>query len=175
MYLNYGIGEDSESPLDCKEIKPVYPKGNKSWIFIGRTDAEAETPILWSSDAKNWLTGKDSDTGKDWKQEEKGMTEDEMVGLHLRLDGHEGSWWWTGKHGMLQFLRSQRVRHNWGTELNWIGASLVAQMVKNLSAMQETWVRFLGEEDPLEKAIATTLVFLAGESYEQKNLASFSP
>ena len=80
MYLNYGIGEDSESPLDCKEIKIVNPKGNKSWIFIGRTDAEAETPILWSSDAKNWLTGKDPDTGKDWTQEEKGMTEDEMVG-----------------------------------------------------------------------------------------------
>ena len=89
MYLNYGIGEDSESPLDCKEIKPVHPKGNKSWIFIGRTDAEAETPILWSSDAKNWLTGKDPDTGKDWKQEEKGMTEDEMSGWHQRLYRHE--------------------------------------------------------------------------------------
>ena len=69
-----------ESPLDYKEIKPVNPKGNQSWIFIGRTDAEAETPILWPPDAKNWLIGKDPDAGKDWRQEEKGMTEDEMVG-----------------------------------------------------------------------------------------------
>ena len=76
------------SPLDCKEIQPVHPKGNQSWIFIGRTDAEAETPILWSPDAKNWLIGKDPDAGKDWKQE-KGTTEDEMLGWHHSLDGHE--------------------------------------------------------------------------------------
>ena len=78
-----------ESPLDCKEIQLVYPKGNQSWIFIGRTDAKAETPVLWTPDAKNWLTGKDLDAGKDWRQEEKGMTEDEMVGWHHRLNGHE--------------------------------------------------------------------------------------
>ena len=78
-----------ESPLDCKDIKPVHPKGNQSWIFIGRTDAEAEAPILWPPDVKNWLVGKDPDAGKDWRQEEKGMTEDEMVGWHHRLDGHE--------------------------------------------------------------------------------------
>ena len=78
-----------ESPLDCKEIQPVHPKGNQSWIFTGRTDAEAETPILWPPDVKNWLIGKDPDAGKDWRQEEKGMTEDEMVGWHHRLDGHE--------------------------------------------------------------------------------------
>ena len=72
-----------------KEIKPVHPKGNQSWIFIGRTDAEAEAPILWSPDAKKWLTWQDLDDGKDWRQEEKGMTEDEMVGWHHRLDGHE--------------------------------------------------------------------------------------
>ena len=69
-----------ESPLDCKEIKQVNPKGNQSWIFIERTDAEAEIPIIWTHDAKNWLTGKDSDAGKDWRREEKGMTEDEKVG-----------------------------------------------------------------------------------------------
>ena len=69
-----------ESPLDCKDIKPVNPKGNQSWIVIERTDAEAETPILWPPDAKNWLTGTDADAGKDWRQEEKGTTEDEMVG-----------------------------------------------------------------------------------------------
>ena len=78
-----------ESPLDCKEIQPVHPKENQSWIFIGRTDAEAETPILWPPDAKNWLTGKDPGAGKDWRQEEKGMTEDEMVGWHHWLNGHE--------------------------------------------------------------------------------------
>ena len=78
-----------ESPLDCKEIQPVHPKGNQSWIFIERTDAEAEAPILWPPDAKNWLIWKDPDAGKDWRQEEKGMTEDEMVGWHHWLNGHE--------------------------------------------------------------------------------------
>ena len=78
-----------ESPLDSKEIQPVNPKGNQSWMFIGRTDAEAETPILWPPNVKNWLTGKDPDAGKDWGQEEKGKTEDEMVGRHHQLDGHE--------------------------------------------------------------------------------------
>ena len=78
-----------ESPLDCKEIQPVHPKGNQSWIFIGRTDAEAETPIVWPPDVKNWVIGKDPDAGKDWRQEEKGTTENEMVGWHHWLDGHE--------------------------------------------------------------------------------------
>ena len=76
------LGKTLESPLDCKEIKPVHPKGNQSWIFMGRTDAEAETPIFWPSDMKNWLIWKDPDAGKDWGQEEKGTTEDEMVGWH---------------------------------------------------------------------------------------------
>ena len=78
-----------ESPLDCKKINPVNPKGNQSWIFIGGTGAEAETPVLWPPDAKNWLIGKDPDAGKDWGQEEKGMTGDEMAGWHHRLNGHE--------------------------------------------------------------------------------------
>ena len=77
-----------ESPLDCKEIQLVNPKGNQAWIFIGRTDAEAEIPILWPPDVKNWLIGKDPDAGKDQRRE-KGMTEDEMVGWHHQLDGHE--------------------------------------------------------------------------------------
>ena len=89
MLLNCGINKTLESPLDCKEIKPINPKGNKSWIFIGRTDAEAEDPILLPPDVKSWLIGKDPDSGKDWKQEEKGTAEDEMVGWHHRLDGHE--------------------------------------------------------------------------------------
>ena len=78
-----------ESPLDCKEIQSVNPKGNQSWIFIVKTDTEAETPILWPPDAKNWLNGKGPDAGKDWRQEEKGTTEDEVVGWHHWLDGHE--------------------------------------------------------------------------------------
>ena len=77
-----------ESPLDCKEIQPIYPEVDQSWVFIGRTDAEAETPILWPPDVKSWLTGKDPDTGRDWRQEEKGMIEDEMAGWHHWLDGH---------------------------------------------------------------------------------------
>ena len=78
-----------ESPLDCKEIQPAHPKGNQSWVFIGRTDVEAETPILWPPDAKSWLIWKDPDVGKDWRQEEKGTIEDEMVRRHYRLNGHE--------------------------------------------------------------------------------------
>ena len=78
-----------ESPLDCKEIQPVHPKGDQSWVFIGRTDVEAEAPILWPPDAKIWLIAKDPNAGKDWRQEEKGIMEDEMVGWHHRLDGHE--------------------------------------------------------------------------------------
>ena len=87
--LKCGLEKTLESILECKEIKPVNPKGNQSWIVIGKTDAEAETPILWLLDVKNWLTGKDPDAGRDWRQEEKGMTEDEMVGWHHWLDGHE--------------------------------------------------------------------------------------
>ena len=81
-----------ESPLDCKEIQLVHPKGDQSWVFIGGTDAEAETPILWPPHAKSWLIGKDPDAGKDWGQEEKGTTEDEMAGWHYQLNGHEFEW-----------------------------------------------------------------------------------
>ena len=82
------LEETLESPLDCKEIKPINPKGNQCWIFIGRADAGAETPVLWPPDV-NWLPGKDPNTGKDWRQEEKGTTENERVGWHHQLDGHE--------------------------------------------------------------------------------------
>ena len=110
-----------ESPLDCKEIKPVNPKGNPSWIFIGRTDAKAETPILWPADVKNWLIWKFPDAGKDWRWEKKGLTEDEMVGWHQMtwwtwVWASSWSWWWTGRLGVLQSMSSQRVRHDWATE-----------------------------------------------------------
>ena len=89
MLLNWGVGEDFESLLDCKEIQPVHPKWNQSLKFIGRTDVEAETPILWPPDAKSWLIWKVPDAGKDWRWENKGTTEDEMIGRHHQLNGHE--------------------------------------------------------------------------------------
>ena len=109
---------------DCKEIQPVHPKGDQSWVFIGRTDFEAEMPILWPPDAKSWLIWKDPNARKDWGQEEKGTTENEMVGWHHQLNGHEiwinsRSWWWTGRPGVLQSMRSRRVGYDWATELNF--------------------------------------------------------
>ena len=112
-----------ESPLDCKEIQAVHSKGDQSWVFFGRTDAKAETPVLWPPHAKSWLIGKDSDARRDWGQEEKGTTEDEMAGWHHWLDGHEFEWTPgvvnSGRPGVLQFMGSQKVRQNWETELNW--------------------------------------------------------
>ena len=124
-----------ESPLYCKEIKPVHPKGNQSWIFIGRTDAEAETPILWPSDAKNWLIGKDPDAGKYWGQEEKGTTEDEMVGWHHRTMDVSLSMFWVlvmDREAWYTAVHRVAVRHNWATELNWGNHSLecVSTLVK---------------------------------------------
>ena len=105
-----------QSPLDCKEIQPVDPKGNQSWIFIGRTNAEAETPILWSPDVKNWLIRKDTDAGKDWRQEDKGKTgwDGWMASLTwwTQVWASSRRWWWTGKRGMLQSMGSQRVGQN---------------------------------------------------------------
>ena len=109
-----------EIPLDCKEIQPVHPK-DQSWVFIGATDVEAETPILWPPDAKSGLIGKDPDAGRDWEQEEKGMTEDEMVGWTqwTWVWVESWSWWWTGRPGVLQFMGSQsQTRLSDWTELN---------------------------------------------------------
>ena len=113
------------SPLDCKEIQPVHSKGDHSWVFIGRTDAEAETPILWPPDAKSWPIGNDPDVGKDWGQEEKGMDDRGWDGWMASLTQciwvwvDSGSWWWTGRPGVLGFMGSQWVRHTWMTELKW--------------------------------------------------------
>ena len=127
-----------ESPLDYKKIQQVHPKGNQSWVFIGRTDVEAEIPIFWSPDTKSWLIWKDPYVGKDWRQEEKGMTEDEMVRWHYQLNGHEfginsRSWWWTGQPGVLWLMGSQRVGHDWATELtDWTERK---EELKSLSMM----------------------------------------
>ena len=92
MLLSCGVGEDSWESLGLQKIQPVHPKGDQSWVFIGRTDIEAETPILWPPDVKSWLIWKDPDVGKDWGQEEKGTTEDEMAGWHHWLNGHGFGW-----------------------------------------------------------------------------------
>ena len=113
-----------ESPLDCKEIQPVHLKGNGSWVFIGRTDVETEAPILWPPDAKSWFIWKDPDVGKDWRQEEKGMTEDEMVRRHHRLNGRESEWTLgvgDGQGGLAccdSWGRKSRTRLSDWTELN---------------------------------------------------------
>ena len=118
-----------ESPLDCKEIQPVHPKGDQSQVFIGRTDAEAETPILWPPHAKSWLIVKDPDAGRDWGQEEKGTTEDEMAGWHHRLNAYElgelresvmarEAW-----RAVIQGVAKSRTWLSDWTELNWCSLS----------------------------------------------------
>ena len=140
-----------ESPLDCKEIKPVHPKGNQSWIFTGRTDADAEGPKLWPPDGQkeNWLIGKDPDAGKDWRREEKGMTEDEMVGWHHRFDGHE----FEQALGVGYGQRNPECCGPWGhkesdrtEQLNWteltelVGRALLSKALIQLSADRWGWV-----------------------------------
>ena len=112
-----------ESPLDCKEIQPVHPKGDQSWVFIGRTDAEDETPILWPPDAKSWLIGKDPDAGKDWGQEEKGMTEYKMIGWHHRLNGHGFGWTpavGDGQGGLVSCNSWDHKESDRTEQLNWL-------------------------------------------------------
>jgi len=120
--LNCGVGEDSWEFPGLQGDPPVNPKGNQSWIFTGRTDTEAETPILWPPDAKNWLIRKDPHTGKDWRQKEKGKTEDEMVGWHYWLNSHEFEWTPEVGDGQVSLVccnpRSRKEsKHDWVTEL----------------------------------------------------------
>ena len=124
MFWTVVLEKTLESPLDCKEIQPVHPKGDQSWVFIGRTDVESKTPILWPPDAKSWLIRKDPDAGKDWRQEEKGDDrgwDGWMASLTwwTWVWASSRSWWWTGKPGVLQSMGLQRVRNDWATELNW--------------------------------------------------------
>ena len=151
-----------ESPLHCEEIKPVNPKWNQPWIFIGRTDAEAEVPILWSPDAKNWLTGKDPDAGKDWGQEEKGTIEDEMVGWHHWLDGHEfeqalgigdgqetlACWspWGRKESDMTEELTWQQVSYSF-FNIQWKKEKWVTQRLSDMTLKKKASLsRFLGLE-----------------------------
>ena len=151
MLLNCGVGEDSWESfglLDCKEIQPVHPKGNQSWIFTGRTDAEAETPIFWPPDAKNWLIGKDPDAGKDWRQEEKETTEDGWMASVTQWTWvwvNSRSWWWTGRPGVLQFMGSQsRIRLSDWTELNWRAWGATVHGVMNSWTRLNTHMQVLG-------------------------------
>ena len=129
MLLNCVLEKTLESTLDCKEIQSVHPKGNHSWVFIGKTDVKAETPIVWLPDAKNWLIWKDPDAEKDWGQEEKGTTEDEMIGWHYLLNGH-GFGWTPGIGGgqgdlacMVHGVAKRRIWLSSWTELNWISVN----------------------------------------------------
>ena len=148
-----------ESPLDCNEIQPLHPKGDQSWVFIGRTDVEAETPILWPPDEKSWLIWKDPSAWKDWRQE-KGMTEDEMVGSYHRLNGNgfgwTRSWWWTGRPGVLQSMGSQsRTRLSDWTELNWSPYSKHEHLLLKLLQTENTnFLRYF------------CLVFVTGKFYQ---------
>ena len=137
MLLTYGVGEDSW------EIQPVHPEGNQSWMFIGSTDTEAETPVLWPPDVKNWLIREDPDAGKDWRQEEKGLTEDEMVRWHHWLNGREfeqalaigdrqGSLAWWNPWGCKELDTTERL--NW-TELNW------TELFERLKVKMKVWAR----------------------------------
>ena len=134
-----------ESPLDCKEIQPVHPKGDESWIFIGRTDAEAEAPILWSPEWKNQLIRKDADAGKEWRQQEKGVTEDELVGWHHWLNGHE----FEQTLGDSEGQRSLACCSPWGCKesdttewLNWTG-QLSTCGVYSMSWQRDLWTYFI--------------------------------
>ena len=132
------VGKTLESPLDCKEIQPVHPKGDQPWVFIGGTDVEAETPILWSPDAESWLIWKDPNSGKDWRQEKKRMTEDEMVGWHHWHNGHGFGWTpgvGDGQGGLACCSSWGRKKSDTTKWLNWT----------ELNQGQRTWLRGWGK------------------------------
>ena len=159
MLLNWGVGEDSWESLGLQEIQPVHPKGNQSWIVIGRADAE--TPILWPPDAKKWLNGKDRDAGKDWRQEEKGMAEDEMVGWHHRLNGHE----FEQALGVGDGQRGLACCSSWGhkesdmtEQLNWTKLNLsicfpVQHLLSKCSVLELCSSVFLRGSVPIQETI----------------------
>ena len=146
-FWNVVLKKTLESPLDCKEIQSVYPKGDQSWVFIGRTDVEAETPTLWPPDAKSWLIGKDPDAGKDWRQEEKGTTEDEMVGWHHQLNGHGFGWTpgvgdgqgglaWCGSWAHKESDMTEWL--NWLTDWGWLSADFLSIHSSNKQILCQT-------------------------------------
>ena len=168
-----------ESPLDFKEIQPVHPK-DQSWVFIGRTDAEAETPVLWPPHEKSWLMEKTLTLGGIGGRRKRGRQRMRWLDASRTrwtwVWVNSGSWWWTGRPGMLRFMGLQRVGHDWVTEQNWTGlngASLVAQIIKRLPEMRETWVRSLGWEEgngnPLQYS------FLPRKFHGRRSLVGYGP
>ena len=138
-----------ESPLDSKEIQPLHSEGDQPWDFFGRTDAKAETPVLWLPHAKSWLIGKESDAGRDWGQEEKGrqrMTWLDGITNLMDVSLNElRSWWWAGRPGVLLFMWLQRVGHDWVSELNWTDASIKLFLKRNMygKEIKICWYVFL--------------------------------
>ena len=183
MLLNCGVGEKTlESPLDCKEIQPVHPKGDQSWVFIRRIVVEAETPILWPPHAKSWLIGKYPDAGRDWGREEKGTTEDEIAGWHHQLDGHEFEWTLgvgVGQGGLAccdSWGRKEldtTDRLNW-TKLNWRWLKWLkksaCQCRSHGKQEFDPWVRKIF----WRRKWQPTPVFLPGKSRGQRSLTSYS-
>ena len=167
-----------ESPLDCKEIQPVHPKGDQSWVFIRKTVADAETPILWAPHVKSWLIGEDPDAGRDWGQEEKGTTEDEMAGLAALTRWtwvwvNFRSWWWTGRPGVLWFMGSQTVGHNWATELNW--TEVAVPKIRNLELIWENQlllqsVSFIKDFSNLQNSLTARRALTLGLSHGRINI-----
>ena len=155
-------------------------EGDQPWDFFGRNDAKAESPVLWPPHVKSWLVGKDPDGGRDWGQEEKGMTEDEMAGWHHRLDGHEFEWTLgigDGQGGLACWDSWGRTESDTTEQLNWTDLNwehkkdfLVAQSVKNPSAMQETQVNAWVQKSPWRREWQPTPVFLSGKSHGQRSL-----
>ena len=166
-----------ESPLDCKEIQPVHSKGHPSWVFFERNDAEAETPILWPPHAKSWLIGKDSDGGREWEGLGAGGEGDDrgwdgwMASLTrwMWVWVNSGSWWWTGRPGVLQFMGSQRVGHDWATDLIW--SDVILLVIKANRKTQEPflgrrkYLSFLGKAE-LFLALSSEKLFQCGALYK---------
>ena len=146
MLLNCGVGEDSWESLDCKKIQPVHYKGDQSWDFFGRNDAKAETPVLWPPHEKSWLIGKDwcwEGLGAGGEGDDRGW--DGWMASLTRWTWvwvNSGSWWWTGRPGVLLFMGSQRVRHNWATELNWTESLYsLRKATRNLGTRKSTFTK----------------------------------
>ena len=166
-----------ESPLDCREFQPVNLKGHQSWIFIGRTDTEAETPILWPPDVKNRLVGKDPDAGKDWRQEEKGMRGwDGWMASPIQWTwvwASSANWWWTGKPGVLQAIGSQRVRQDWVTELtNWTEGLMTQSQIPWESTLPISGCRNFPQAYEVSGIPNTSLFYLPPPSLYQPNWPS---
>ena len=161
------LEETLESPLDCKEIQPVHLKGNQSWVFIERTDVEAETPLLWPPDAKSWLIGKDPDAGKDWGQEEKETTEDEMIGWHHQLNGHGFGWTLgvgdgqgglvcCGSWGLKESDTTERL--NWTKNNKWTPTTYRNINVSKHLMGWKCQIRYLISQPPLQLGMTCNLV-----------------